>query len=168
MSKMGVVRCWGNAISKSLIQAEATLRGSNLLISSREAQIRVLEHMVLLAQGVDLSRRSLRELGWRFLSKMEAQNLHKGAMVLPISVPMNILLWNFRGALNPRFHVTLKNLIDTHTPTIVIITETQVGGEKANDITDRLLLMEPYMLTLLATRVVFKCFGSLMQLKLHN
>ena len=89
-------------------------------------------------------------------------------MVLPISVPMNILLWNCRGALNPRFHVTLKNLIDTHTPTIVIITETQVGGEKANDITDRLLLMEPYMLTLLATRVVFECFGSLMQLKLHN
>ena len=93
---------------------------------------------MLLAQGVDLSRRSLRELGWRFLSKMEAQNLHEGAMVLPISILMNILLWNCRGALNPRFHVTLKNLIDTYTPIIEIIIETRVGGERAKDITDRL------------------------------
>ena len=118
------MRCWGNIISKSLIQAEAILGGSNLLISSREAHIGVLEHMVLLAQGVDLSRKALRELEWRSLSKMEAQNLHEGAMVLPISVPMNILLWNCKGALNPHFHVTLKNLIDNHSPSIVIITET--------------------------------------------
>ena len=69
-------------------------------------------------------RGALKELGWRSLSKMEAQNLHEGVMVLPISVPMNILLWNCRGALNPRFHVTLNNLIDTRTPSIVIITET--------------------------------------------
>ena len=40
--------------------------------------------------------------------------------------------------MNPRFHVTLKNLIDSHTPTIVIITETCVGGERAKDITDKL------------------------------
>ncbi|XP_075659168.1 uncharacterized protein LOC142629059 [Castanea sativa] len=51
---------------------------------------------------------------------------------------MNILLWNCRGALNPLFHVTLKNLIVTHSPSIVIITETRVGGERAKDITDRL------------------------------
>ncbi|XP_065630930.1 uncharacterized protein LOC112006522 [Quercus suber] len=51
---------------------------------------------------------------------------------------MNIILWNCRGALNPRFHVTLKNLIDTHSPSIVIVTETRVGGERAKDITARL------------------------------
>ena len=40
--------------------------------------------------------------------------------------------------MNPRFHVTLKNLIDTHSPSIVIVMETLVGGERAKDITDRL------------------------------
>ena len=40
--------------------------------------------------------------------------------------------------MNPHFHVTLKNLINSHTPIIVIITETRVGGERAKDITDRL------------------------------
>ena len=40
--------------------------------------------------------------------------------------------------MNPHFHVTLKILIDTHLPTIVIITETRVGGERVKDIMDRL------------------------------
>ena len=51
---------------------------------------------------------------------------------------MNIILWNWRGALNPNFHVTLKNLINTHSPSIVIITKTWFGGERAKDITDKL------------------------------
>ena len=124
LSKTRVVSCWGNVISKNLILAKATMGGSSLLISSREAQMGILEHMVFLAQGVKYSRRVLRGLGWRLLSKMEAQNLHEGAQFRPNSIPMNILLWNCKGALNPRFHVTLKNLINTHTPTIVIIMET--------------------------------------------
>ena len=69
---------------------------------------------------------------------MDAQNLHKGALAFPQSVPMNIILWNCKGALNPRFHVALKNLIDTHSPSIVIVMETRVGGERAKDIMDRL------------------------------
>ena len=69
---------------------------------------------------------------------METQNLNEEMRATPDSVRMNIILWNCRGALNPRFHVTLKNLIDTHSPSIVIVTETRVGGERAKDITDRL------------------------------
>lgn len=103
ISKMGVVRCWGNEISKNLIQAEATMVGFNLLITSREIQLGVLEHIVLLTPGVESSRRSLRELGWRFLSKMDARNPYEGALALPQSVPMNIILWNCRGGNKPTF-----------------------------------------------------------------
>ena len=138
MSKMGVVKCWGNEISKTLLQVEVTPGGSNLLITSREAQIGVLQHLVILAQGGDISRRALRELGWRSLSKTDTQNLHKGALVSSPSVPMNILLWNCRGALNPHFHVTLNSLIDSHTPDIVVVTKTCVGGDRAKGIMDRL------------------------------
>jgi len=51
---------------------------------------------------------------------------------------MNIILWNCRGALNPRFHLALYALINTHSPSLVIITETRVGGERAKVIIDRL------------------------------
>ena len=51
---------------------------------------------------------------------------------------MNIICWNCRGALNPRFKPTLNNLISKHNPPIVIITETRVGGNRAKEITDTL------------------------------
>ena len=51
---------------------------------------------------------------------------------------MKIILWNCRGALNPHFHVTLNNLIHTHYPSIVIITETRMGRERDKDITNKL------------------------------
>ena len=45
----GGTKVLGNVISKNLIQAEATMEGSSLLISLKESQMGVLEHMVLLA-----------------------------------------------------------------------------------------------------------------------
>ena len=52
--------------------------------------------------------------------------------------PMNIFFWNCRGVLNPHFHSVLSDLLNRHTLTIVVVTETRVGGERAKDITDRL------------------------------
>ena len=54
------------------------------------------------------------------------------------NLPMNIFFWNCRGVLNPHFHSVLSDLLNRHTPTIVVVTETRVGGERAKDITDRL------------------------------
>ena len=98
--------------------------GSSLLIGSREEPKGILKHMVLTVQGEELSKKSLKELKWGLLSRMEASNQHEVGPGNPQIFPMNIILWNCRGALNPRFHVTLKNLIHTHYPSIVIITET--------------------------------------------
>ena len=77
ISKIGAMSCWGNKISRNLIQVEAAMKGSNLLISSREEPMRILKHMVLIVQGEGFSRKSLKELGWGLLSKMESQNQHE-------------------------------------------------------------------------------------------
>ena len=47
---------------------------------------------------------------------------------------MNIIFWNCRGALSPSFHGVLSNLLNRHSPAIMVIMETRV----AKAITDRL------------------------------
>ena len=49
---------------------------------------------------------------------------------------MNIIMWNCRGALNPNFHRFIFELINCHSPSMMIVTETHVGGACAKRITD--------------------------------
>ena len=51
---------------------------------------------------------------------------------------MNIICWNCKRALNPRFRKTMDSLMSKFNPSIVIVTETRIGGQRAKDITDRL------------------------------
>ena len=51
---------------------------------------------------------------------------------------MNIICWNCKGALNPRFRRTLDSLMSKFNPQLVIVTETRIGGSRVKDITDRL------------------------------
>ena len=51
---------------------------------------------------------------------------------------MNILIWNYRGALNPSFQSVIRDLVCPHSPAIMVITETKVGGDGAKGIVDRL------------------------------
>ena len=44
-------------------------------------------------------------------------------------VKMNVLLWNCRGALNTNFKRRVLEMMVNHFPTIMVITETRVGGE---------------------------------------
>ena len=49
-----------------------------------------------------------------------------------------MLIWNWRGALNPNFISLVSNLIRKHYPTILVVIETKVSGDRANSIVDRL------------------------------
>ena len=80
----------------------------------------------------------MREVGWSLLSTAEAQTQPDVSNIYPLISPMKIILWNCRGALNPRFHTVLTELINAHSPSIVIVTETRAGGERAKEITNRL------------------------------
>ena len=55
-----------------------------------------------------------------------------------LSLIMNIITWNCRGALKPSFQSFVHNLKQVHSPAILIITETKVSGSRAKSIMDRL------------------------------
>lgn len=55
-----------------------------------------------------------------------------------LSVDINMLIWNWRGALNPNFLSLVSDLIRKHYPAILVVMETKVSGDKANSIVDRL------------------------------
>ena len=54
---------------------------------------------------------------------------------------MNMLIWNFWGAINPTFCNVVSDMIHRQFPTIMIITETKVSGDKAKG----LLIGIPWM-----------------------
>lgn len=51
---------------------------------------------------------------------------------------MNIIAWNCKGALKPAFQNHVRELVRNHNPIILVVMETRIGGERANEITDRL------------------------------
>lgn len=51
---------------------------------------------------------------------------------------MNIIVWNYRGALKPSFQRHVRELIWYHNPAILVVMETRIGGERAREITNRL------------------------------
>jgi len=53
---------------------------------------------------------------------------------------MNMLIWNCRRALNPNFCDVVNDLIQMHSPAIMVVSETKVSGERANRISKRINL----------------------------
>ena len=53
-------------------------------------------------------------------------------------VKMNVLLWNCRGALNADFKRRIFEMAINHHPSIMVITETRVGGDRAAKIIEDL------------------------------
>lgn len=51
---------------------------------------------------------------------------------------MNIIAWNYRGALKPNFQNHVREMVRNHDPAILVVMETRVGGERAKEITDKL------------------------------
>lgn len=47
-------------------------------------------------------------------------------------------MWNCRGALKPSFQKYVRELVHSHNPSILVVMETRIGGERAKEITDRL------------------------------
>ena len=52
---------------------------------------------------------------------------------------MNIIVWNCRGALNPNFQDYVQDLAQQHDPAIFVVMKTHIGGDRARDITNKLL-----------------------------
>ena len=52
---------------------------------------------------------------------------------------MNFIVWNSRGILKPNFQNYVRELTQVHEPALLVIMETRLGGDRAKEITDRLL-----------------------------
>ena len=50
---------------------------------------------------------------------------------------MNMLIWNFWGAIRPTFCNVVSDMIRRHFPAIMIIIETKVSADRAKEIIDR-------------------------------
>lgn len=55
-----------------------------------------------------------------------------------ICLMMNIMVWNFRGALSPNFRQTIMDMVKESAPDILIVMKTRIGGDRAKEITDML------------------------------
>lgn len=51
---------------------------------------------------------------------------------------MNIVIWNYRGALKPSFQTHVRELVHNHNLAILVLMETKVGGDRAREISGRL------------------------------
>ena len=71
---------------------------------------------------------------------VEATAMNPSRVEIPMDqfVKMNILLWNCRGALNLDFKRRVFEMAVNHRPSIMVITETRVGGSKVEKIIDGL------------------------------
>ena len=56
----------------------------------------------------------------------------------PFLIIMNIIVWNCRGVLKPNFQSHVRDLVRTHNPSILVVMETRVGGDRAKEIINRL------------------------------
>ena len=56
------------------------------------------------------------------------------------SLMMNIIIWKYRGPQKPLFLPSARDLVTDHDPTIMVIMETRVSGDRVKEIIDRLLL----------------------------
>ena len=51
---------------------------------------------------------------------------------------MNIIMWNYKGTLKPNFQDYVQDLARQHDPAIFVVTKTHIGGDRAQDITNKL------------------------------
>ena len=66
---------------------------------------------------------------------VDAAMMNPSSLETPLRqfVKMNILMWNCRGALNPDFKRRIFEMAVNHQPSIMVISETRIGGERAED-----------------------------------
>lgn len=79
------------------------------------------------------SKELLKKMGW---SMMKDAAMRPNQVEVPCGnyVNMNILLWNCRGALNADFKRRMLEMMVNHQPSIMVITKTGVGGDRAERI----------------------------------
>ncbi|XP_075655268.1 uncharacterized protein LOC142625513 [Castanea sativa] len=75
---------------------------------------------------------------WRLRDTEDCSSrVHFNSSITPYKI-MNILIWNCRGAMKPQFRKTVMDLVEWHSPIIMVITETRLSGARAEEIIETL------------------------------
>ncbi|KAL4643938.1 hypothetical protein ACB092_02G127500 [Castanea dentata] len=127
----------GNHPMLKLIQILEPIQTCNVLVCCREDIVGILKYMMIWKPSWSTSKDLLRRMGW---SMVEAAMMNTSSVEVPVGqcVQMNILMWNCRSALNPDFRRRIFEMVVNHHPSIMVITETRVGGERAKRIIEEL------------------------------
>ena len=127
----------GNHPMLKLVQILAPVEKCDVLICCREDVVGILKYMMIWKLEWKHSKDLLRRIGW---SMVEAATMNPSQVEVPMGqfVKMNILMWNCRDALNPDFKRRVFEMAVNHHPSIMVITETRVGGTRAKKIIEGL------------------------------
>ena len=108
------------------------IRGT-MLVRTNQVEMGILNHAVTIFPEEVRSKQVLMERWrWRVMGNHSTVELFdKFSNPHPI---MNIIIWNCRGALKPKFKQTVANLISWHNPMVMVITETRISGYKAEEV----------------------------------
>ena len=120
----------GNFPMLKLFQVLKTVMSCDLLVCCREEVKWILNYLKVWKLDWIASKDLLRRMGWSMIATSMM-----GTNPMEISnnncSKMNVLLWNCRDALNSYFKRRVFEMAINHFPSIMIITETRVGGDRA-------------------------------------
>lgn len=123
----------GNFPTLELFQILNQVKKYDLLLCCREDIQGILNYMAMWKLEWVASKDLLRRLGWSMIATARMG-------IEPVEIPnnhcakMNILLWNYRGALGLDFKRRVLEMMVNHFPSIMIITKTRVSGDRATKI----------------------------------
>nr|POE76978.1 hypothetical protein CFP56_49691 [Quercus suber] len=127
----------GNFPTLKLFQVLKTVRNYDLLVYCKEEVKEILNYLTVWKPDWAASKDLLRRMGWSMIAtSMMGTN--------PIEIPnkhcsqMNVLVWNCRGALNSDFKKRVFEMAVNHFPSVMIITETRIEGDRAAKICEDL------------------------------
>ena len=103
-----------------------------------EKMMGVLKHCMTLMPSRGQKKEMVRMTGWNLMEEAKLLPPFDECLIPNHFLVMNIIAWNCRGPLKPSFQNHVWELVHNHDPTIMIIMETCIGGDRARDITGRL------------------------------
>ena len=119
---------------------DPTCRSQDLRHHSHKStvgEMGIIQHSVTLFQERLLSRTEVMG-AWRLRDTEDASSLVLcDSSKIPFKM-INILIWNCRGAMKPQFRNTVMDLVEWHTPMLMVITETRMSGARAIEMIESL------------------------------
>ena len=98
----------------------------------REMSLGEWELLLKPCQGKGSIMELMAWLGWIMRREAEMLSPPVEFLFFFLLIIMNIIVWNCKGALKPNFQSHVKDLAKIHNPSILVVMETRVGGDRAS------------------------------------